>query len=104
MSTPVRRGAGRALALAYALFALAAGARSAVQIATGFGDAPLPYLLSALAASVYVVLALTIARPSRRARRIALAACCLELVGVLAVGAASMVLPAAFDDQTVWSR
>ena len=36
-------------------------------------------------------------------RRIALAACTVELVGVLAVGAASLVVPDAFPDATVWS-
>ena len=49
------RGFGRVLVAVYGLFALAATARSAVQIATKFHEAPLAYLLSAFAAVVYVV-------------------------------------------------
>ena len=97
-------GAGRTLALVYGLFALAAGARSAVQIATRFGEAPLAYLLSALAAAVYLVVALTISRPDPAARRVALAACAFELAAVLAIGSWSALDPEAFADQTVWWR
>lgn len=97
-------GAARTLALLYALFALAAGARSAVQIATRFGDAPLAYLLSALAAAIYLVVALTISRPGPAPRRIAVVACAVELAAVLAVGLWSVWRPEAFPDQTVWSR
>ena len=104
MSRAAGGGPGRALAAVYAIFALAAGARSAVQIATDFGDAPVPYLLSALAAAVYVLLATTIARPGDRARAIATGACLVELAGVLAVGAASVAWPASFADETVWWR
>ena len=39
----------------YAIFALSATARAAVQIATKFAEAPLAYLLSALAGVVYIV-------------------------------------------------
>ena len=41
-------GPGRVLVALYALFALAAGARAAVQLATQYSEAPLAYLLSAL--------------------------------------------------------
>jgi hypothetical protein len=95
---------GRLLGTAYALFALAAGARSGVQIATRLSEAPLAYALSAVAALVYLVLAAAIATPTRRARRTALAACAVELCGVLAVGALSVAAPGLFPDETVWSR
>ena len=98
-----RGGPGRLLIAVYAVFALAACARSAVQIATRFDRAPLAYLLSAVAAAVYVVATVGLARGSRTSRRVAVVSCAVELVGVLAVGAASLVAPEAFPDATVWS-
>ena len=97
---------GRALALVYAIFALAAGARSAVQIATGFGEAPLAYLLSAFAAAVYLVAALTLGRPGRRAILTGTVACAVELAGVLIVGGLSVADPGSLPgrDRLVWLR
>jgi hypothetical protein len=96
-------GAGAALSAAYALFALAAGARSALQIATRLGEAPLAYGLSAVAAALYLLGALSLRRPTRRRRRLALGVCGLEVGGVLAVGTLSLLVPSAFADETVWS-
>ncbi len=93
-------GPGRVLVALYGVFALAAGARAAVQLATRFAEAPLAYLLSALAAVVYVVAAVGLAGGRRRT---AIAACAFELAGVLAVGTLSLADPAAFPDETVWS-
>jgi len=87
----------------YALFALSASARAGVQIATKFGDAPVAYLLSALAGVVYIIATVTLAIGSPTARRIAAASCSVELVGVLAVGTWSLADPATFPDATVWS-
>jgi hypothetical protein len=87
----------------YGTFALAAGARAAVQVSTRFHEAPLAYLLSALAALVYVVATVGLVRGGRSGRRTALVAITVELVGVLAVGTLSLVHPAAFPDETVWS-
>nr|WP_236667875.1 hypothetical protein [Nonomuraea sp. K271] len=84
----------------YGLFSLAAGARAAVQIAGRFSEAPLAYTLSAFAALVYIVLTVALARG---ARRLALVALGIELAGVLIIGTASLVDPAAFPDETVWS-
>ena len=67
----------------YAVFTLAAGARAGVQIATVFSEAPLAYLLSALAAVVYLVATVALLRSPGGS---ALAAVCFELAGVLAVG------------------
>lgn len=97
-------GPGRLLVGVYAIFALAAGARAGVQLATRFDEAPVAYLLSAFAAAVYVLATLALALGGRTSRRVALAACGIELTGVLAVGAISLALPAAFPDATVWSR
>lgn len=100
MTTATNTGPGRVLVAVYGVFAVAAGARSAVQIATRFEAAPLAYLLSALAAVVYLVATVALARSDRG---LALVACSVELAGVLTVGTASLVVPAAFPDATVWS-
>lgn len=99
-SEPVAAGPGRLLVAVYGIFAVAASSRAALQLITRFDDAPVAYLLSALAAVVYVVATLALARSRRR---LALYACRFELVGVLVVGAVSLLLPDAFPDQTVWS-
>lgn len=102
---PVRApGPLRALVLVYAIFALSAGGRSSYQIATRFGEAPLAYGLSALAAALYLVAAVALARPGPRAARVARAICSVELAGVLVVGLVSLLAPDAFPDATVWSR
>jgi hypothetical protein len=96
-------GPGRVLVAVYGLFALAACSRAGVQLATRFSEAPLAYLLSALAGVVYVVATLTLARSTRTSRRIATAAIVVELVGVLTVGTLTLVDAAAFPRATVWS-
>lgn len=104
MTTPaINSGPGRVLVGLYALFALAAGARAGVQIATGFAEAPLAYLLSAVAAVIYLVATVGFVRGGEGGRRLAMACCAVELLGVLAVGVASLADPAAFPRATVWS-
>ncbi len=100
---PTGRGFGRVLVAVYGIFALSATARSAYQIATKFHEAPLAYLLSALAAIVYIVATVSLARGDARSRRVATVAISIELVGVLVVGAASVAFPDAFPDAAVWS-
>ncbi|MEU8396209.1 hypothetical protein AB0C28_13540 [Nonomuraea sp. NPDC048892] len=100
MTSSIGTGPGRALIAVYGLFALAAGARAAVQIAGRFGEAPLAYSLSAFAAIVYILLTVAL---WRGARRLALMSLGIELGGVLLIGTASLVDPAAFPDETVWS-
>jgi hypothetical protein len=97
------RGPGRVLVAVYGTFALAAGARAAVQLAVQFDEAPLAYLLSAFSAVVYLVATVGLARGGRGGRRTAVAACVVELVGVLVVGTLSLTDRAAFPDSTVWS-
>lgn len=97
------RGPGRVLVAVYGTFALAAGARAAVQLATQFDEAPVAYLLSAFSAVVYLVATVGLARGGRAGRRTAVAACVVELVGVLVVGTLSLADRAAFPDATVWS-
>ena len=93
-------GPGRVLVAVYGVFALAAGSRAAVQLSTRFAEAPVAYLLSALAAIVYVIATVALARGGRRT---ALVAITIELVGVLVVGTLSLLDRAAFPDETVWS-
>ena len=104
-SQPARTssGPGRALVAVYGLFALSATARAAVQLATQFDEAPLAYLLSAVAGLVYVVATVTLARGDQASRRVATVAIVLELVGVLTVGTLSIADPEAFPRATVWS-
>ncbi len=96
-------GPGRVLAVVYAFFALAAGARAGWQIATRFEEAPTAYALSALAAAIYLVAAIGLARPGTGSYTLAMVCCTIELVGVLAVGTVSVLLPEAFPRATVWS-
>jgi hypothetical protein len=95
-----RSGPGRVLIAVYALFALSATARAAVQIATKFSQAPLAYLLSALAGVVYIVATVALARGMRR---LAWATVGFELLGVLAVGTLTVLVASDFPDDTVWS-
>jgi hypothetical protein len=101
--TRTRSGPGRLLIAVYAVFALSATARSAVQLATDLSRAPLAYLLSAFAAVIYIVATVCLARGNRTSRRIAAVSILVELVGVLAVGTLSLVEPHLFPDATVWS-
>ena len=96
-------GPGRLLVLVYGIFALSAGARAAVQIATKFSDAPVAFLLSAFAAVVYLCATIGLARSGPRARQVATVAVTVELVGVLVVGTISLAQPDDFPDATVWS-
>jgi len=103
-SAPRSLGPERVLLGLYLLFVVAAGARSAVQLALHAGRAPLPYGLSAFAAVVYLVGFLLVRRVSRGGDRRPLAVCSLvELAGVVTVGTASLVDGSAFPDATVWS-
>jgi hypothetical protein len=101
-----RIGAGRVLVLSYGFFTLAAGARSAVQLATKFSQAPAAYLLSAVAAVVYATGGLLVGVADQNPDRLdwARRLCTLELAGVIGVGLASLLVPSAFANATVWSR
>jgi cytochrome bd-type quinol oxidase subunit 2 len=100
---PTGRGFGRFLVAVYGIFALAATSRSAVQLATKFSEAPLAYLLSAFAAVVYIVATVSLARGDATSRRLATVAISIELVGVIIVGAASVLAPGVFKHPTVWT-
>jgi hypothetical protein len=98
-----RSGAGRALIAVYGVFALAATARSLVQLLTKASEAPLAYTLSALAGVVYIAATLGLAEVGPSPRRLAWAAVTFELVGVLTVGTLTVFDAKLFPDATVWS-
>lgn len=100
---PTASGPGRVLIAVYAIFALSATARAGVQIATRFDEAPVPYLLSAVAGVVYLLATIGLAGRGRGARRLAWATVGFELVGVLVIGTLSVIESVGFPDDTVWS-
>lgn len=99
-----KHGPGRILIAVYGVFALAATARAGVQIATKFGDAPIAYLLSAVAAVIYCAATYALAKATVVSRKVATAAIAIELAGVIAIGAFSYAVPDDFPDATVWSH
>lgn len=104
-NTPERlSGLGRVLIAVYIVLALAATFRSIYQIISKFDEAPLAYVLSAVAGLVYILAAVAlICRASVLWRGIAWAALTFELAGVLIVGTLSLVMPELFAHPSVWS-
>lgn len=101
-------GLGTVLVWVYGILALAATGRSASQIISRFSEAPVPYLLSALAAVVYILATVAlVASRSAAWYRVAWAAVSFELAGVLIIGALSFV-PAVENlfhaEATVWTH
>lgn len=93
-------GFGRMLVAIYAVFAIAASARSIYQLVTKASEAPVAYGLSAVAGVVYVLATVALARDARTLAALTIG---FELVGVLVVGVLSVVDEALFPDATVWS-
>ncbi|MDN5743973.1 MAG: hypothetical protein L0H31_02500 [Nocardioidaceae bacterium] len=102
----VRTGAGpgRVVVAVYAVLALAATGRSVLQLTQYFDRAPLAYVLSALAAVIYIVATLALAKGGPTGARIATGAILVEAIGVLSVGTLSYLVPELFPDKTVWSH
>jgi hypothetical protein len=96
-------GIGRLLIVIYGVLALAATGRSFVQIATKFQEAPVAYLLSALAAVVYILATVALIKRSPGWYRVAWITIGFELLGVLVIGTLSLADPALFPHDTVWS-
>ncbi len=93
-------GFGRVLVAIYAVFALAASARSIVQLLTKASDAPFAYSLSAVAGVIYILATVALARSLRQ---LALITISIELIGVVVTGTLSVFDDSLFPDQTVWS-
>ncbi len=103
------RGAGRVLVAVYGILAFAALGRSIFQIIDRFDEAPVAYVLSAVAAVVYVAATLALAFGWTR---VAWATITFELIGVLVIGGISVLAPAVLGlegaspfggQSTVWS-
>ena len=99
---PKSLGIGRLLIAVYAIFAVSSTARATYQLATKFQDAPLAYSLSAVAAVVYIVA--TIALAKRGLTKLAIATVGFELIGVIAVGILSFTHSELFAHPSVWSK
>lgn len=104
MALSRRTGFGRVLIAVYAILALAATGRSFVQIVRDFDEAPLAYALSAVAAIVYVIATIALARRGAVWARVALVTILFELAGVLVVGTLSLTHPELFAHDSVWSH
>lgn len=97
-------GVGRLLIAIYAIFAISATARASYQLIREFDQAPLAYSLSAISAAVYLLATYSLTKQEPKWQRIALYTIWFELVGVIAVGALSLALPALFAHPSVWSN
>lgn len=104
MTDPPRRsGAHQVLLAVYALFTLAAGARSIVQLATDAERAPVAYTLSLAAAVTYALGWVAIRQASVGRTAFASVMLWVELGGVVVVGTLSLLKPDWFPDASVWS-
>jgi hypothetical protein len=101
-----RADLGQLLTAVYLVFVVAAVGRSSVQLASHASRAPIAYGLSSLAAIIYVAsyVALRAADRNVHARTWAVLLCGTELIGVLSVGAFSVVSPQYFPESTIWSQ
>jgi hypothetical protein len=103
MADRPKSGPHKVLLAFYALFVLAAGARSGVQLATDAGRAPIAYTLSAVAALTYAAGWVAIRRASVGNTGFASVMLWVELSGVFLVGTLSIVKRDWFPDASVWS-
>jgi hypothetical protein len=96
-------GVGRLLIAIYAIFAVSATARASYQLIREFDQAPLAYSLSAISAAVYLLATISLAKQGVRWQQVAKWTIWFELVGVIVVGALSLLLPELFAHPSVWS-
>ena len=97
------QGFGRVLVTVYGILAFAALGRSSYELVVKFGEAPVAYTLSTLAAVVYVVATFALAIGTPVWRTIAWITVGIEAVGILTVGALSLADEHVFGESTVWS-
>ena len=95
-------GVGRLLIAVYAIFAVSSSARALYQLATKFQDAQVAYSLSAVAAVIYIVATIALAKNSLT--KLAIFTIAFELVGVVTVGVLSYTHPELFAHPSVWSK
>jgi hypothetical protein len=102
-------GIGRVLITVYAILAIGATSRAALQIVQEYSKAPVPITLSAVSGVVYIVATIALLRSSMIWYRIAWITISFELAGVLIIGTLSVILPSVFagdadvSSGTVWS-
>lgn len=99
---PANHGFAVALIAIYGVFSISATARAGVQIIREFDAAPLAYSLSLFAALTYIAVTVCMVKFGAKSA-LTTVLIVMELVGVLGVGIASLLVPAAFPDETVWS-
>ncbi|MDA3147678.1 hypothetical protein JSO19_09845 [Leucobacter sp. UCMA 4100] len=87
----------------YLVLAVAATFRSVYQILTKFDEAPLAYVLSAVAGVVYIVASIALIKRRGVWRKVAWVALSFELIGVVVVGVLSVTAPSLFAHPSVWS-
>jgi hypothetical protein len=97
------QGFGRVLVTVYGILAFAALGRSSYELVVKFGEAPVAYSLSTLAAVVYVVATFALAIGTPVWRTVAWITVGIEAVGILTVGALSLADEHVFGESTVWS-
>lgn len=95
------RGAGNLVIAIYAVFALSASVRAVYQLVRKYDEAPLAYWLSLLAAIVYILATLSLARGNYSLAKKTLV---FELVGVITIGSLSVFVPELFAHPSVWSE
>jgi len=88
------------LLTAYAVLGIAATGRSTIQLATKAAEAPVAYTLSAVAAILYIVIALALWRGWER---VAFVFAAVELAGVVTVSVYEFVASNPWPDATVWT-
>jgi hypothetical protein len=98
------KGLGRIIVAVYGILALAATVRGVFQVLSEFNEAPVAYSLSLFSGLVYIVATVTLAGKTARTWAVSLVAVLIELAGVLVIGTLSLVLPAWFAHDSVWSH
>jgi magnesium-transporting ATPase (P-type) len=96
-------GVGRLLIAIYAVFAISATARASYQLIREFDQAPLAYSLSAISALVYVLATISLTKQQPKWQQIAKVTIWFELIGVIVVGALSLLLSDLFAHPSIWS-
>ncbi len=94
------RGVGNLVIAVYGVFALSATVRASYQLLRKYDEAPMAYWLSLVAAIIYVVATYALAKNKIKLAQNTLI---FELLGVLTVGALSLLAPEFFAHPTVWS-
>ncbi|MCT1367863.1 hypothetical protein [Kocuria massiliensis] len=102
--TAKSKGPGMILVAIYAVFSLSAGARALYQIVAKFDAAPVSFILSGVAAAIYIVATISLARRGLNSYWAAVWAIVVEFLGVIAVGIFSLVRPELFPLASVWSH